>query len=288
MSSSPSQPYAACGALSSFEACRNTQQGSVVILGSGVSAKDFPIAEFSSVPVIAMNGSIAMLDAVGLGPFFYLCTDRDFPRQQPELFATAVRTSAHLALWPEQLESLEVPPGTVCYPLSKAKDPGLADWLGARDGVYVRNRALWSKRSRSIGFSKDLSHGFFDARTVAYVALQLAYHLGFDDVLLVGLDMNQSAGRFYEREGQARSPCGLDQHWERRILPSLSLMADQVLNRDFRAYNLSASSRIPDTVIPKISLSEARRLACLNPAFQASQTQASNANNARTVPTTRL
>ena len=84
--------------------------------------------------------------------------------------------------------------------------------------------ALWSKRARSIAFSKDLSQGFFDARTVAYVALQLAYHLGFDKVILVGVDLDQSSGRFYEKPGSVLSPCGLDQHYPTRILPSLKLM----------------------------------------------------------------
>ena len=121
--------------------------------------------------------------------------------------------------------------------------------------------ALWSKRARSIAFSKDLSQGFFDARTVAYVALQLAYHLGFEEVLLVGVDLDQTVGRFYETEEGQHSPCGLDQHWDSRILPSLTLMARQVVNEHFHVYNLSAASRIPTELIPKVNLSEARRIA---------------------------
>ena len=96
---------------------------------------------------------------------------------------------------------------------------------------------------------------------MAYVALQRAYHLGFEEVLLVGVDLDQRVGRFYENGQGQCSPCGLDQHWESRILPSLALMAREVLNEHFHVYNLSAGSRIPAELIPKVNLSQARHIA---------------------------
>ncbi|ABY98700.1 lipopolysaccharide core biosynthesis domain protein [Pseudomonas putida GB-1] len=261
MNTLPSQPSAERGAFSHFEACRNTQQGPVVILASGASAKHFPLGEFAHLPIIAMNGSVAMTAEHGIKPFFYVCTDKSFRLQQPALFATALRDSERLALWPEQYAGANVPADTECYALHKADTPGLLDGLRGHGDSCVCNRALWSKRSRSIAFSKDLAHGFFDARTVAYVALQLAYHLGFEEVLLVGVDLDQSVGRFYENGNGECSPCGLDQHWDSRILPSLTLMAREVVNEHFHVYNLSATSRIPDDLIPKVNLSQARYIA---------------------------
>lgn len=256
-----SQPGVEPGAFCSFEACRDTQQGPVVILASGASARHFPLAEFAHLPVIAMNGSVAMTAEHGIRPFFYLCTDKSFRQQQPALFATALRDSERLALWPEQYADAEVPASTACYALHKADAPGLLGGLRGHGDSYVCSRALWSKRARSIAFSKDLAQGFYDARTVAYVALQLAYHLGFDKVLLVGVDLDQTAGRFYESGQGQRSPCGLDQHWDSRILPSLTLMARAVVNEHFQVYNLSATSRIPAELIPKVDLRQARRIA---------------------------
>lgn len=256
-----SQPGVEPGAFCSFEACRDTQQGPVVILASGASARHFPLAEFAHLPVIAMNGSVAMTAEHGIRPFFYLCTDKSFRQQQPALFATALRDSERLALWPEQYADAEVPASTACYALHKADAPGLLGGLRGHGDSYVCSRALWSKRARSIAFSKDLAQGFYDARTVAYVALQLAYHLGFDKVLLVGVDLDQTAGRFYESGQGQRSPCGLDQHWDSRILPSLTLMAREVVNEHFQVYNLSATSRIPAELIPKVDLRQARRIA---------------------------
>lgn len=244
--------------LLSFKACHKTSTGPVIILASGQSARDFDLTHFPDVPVIAMNGSVSMLMDTEVRPFFYVCSDLDFPNQQPALYGWALQHSDNLLLWPERLQDDGLPPQARRYPLSKARTVSLGDWLGT--GALVRSWTFWSKRGRSIGFSRDMEKGFFDARTVAYVALQLACHLGFSEVFLVGVDLDQSVGRFYESGHTGRSPCGLDQHWERRILPSLALMSQRVVHDGFRVYNLSATSRIPDTVIPKIDAAEARAM----------------------------
>lgn len=243
-----------------FSNCLNIAQGAVFIIASGSSAKDFPIERFARVPMITMNGGISMFTHTTIKPFFYVCTDTSFPRQQPALFTQALQLSQHVALWKEQLDGLPVKPRGGVFPLKKVPDPSLLESLFEHNPQLVRGRRLWNKRARSLGFSKDLTQGFFDARTVAYLALQLAYHLGFSRVFLVGVDLSQNAGRFYENGGVAQSPCGLDQHFESRIMPSLQLMADRVVGDRFKVYNLSSTSRIPDSVFPKISIDEAQAI----------------------------
>lgn len=99
---------------------------------------------------------------------------------------------------------------------------------------------------------------------MAYVALQLAYHVGFSKVFLVGVDLNQSVGRFYEGSGATASLCGLDQYFERRILPSMKLMADTVVSERFKVYNLSATSRLPASVIPKVTTGHVMTVLCMD------------------------
>jgi hypothetical protein len=41
---------------------------------------------------------------------------------------------------------------------------------------------------RELGFSTDLAQGMLEGWTVTFAALQVAYHLGFDEVALIGLD----------------------------------------------------------------------------------------------------
>lgn len=243
--------------IKDFAHCQDTAHGAVFIIASGSSARGFPIERFSDVPMITMNGAISMFIDTRIKPYFYACTDTSFPRQQPKLFAQALRLSQQMAFWKEQLEDLPFVPFGDVYMLKKAPRASFLQSLFERDAKLIRHRSLWDRRGRSLGFSKDLTAGFFDARTVAYLALQIAYHAGFSKVFLVGVDLNPASGRFYENGDGVVSPCGLDHYFDRRILPSLRLMADRVVGNRFAVYNLSPTSRIPDSVIPKITIDEA-------------------------------
>ncbi|MFK0087253.1 lipopolysaccharide biosynthesis protein [Pseudomonas sp. NPDC090755] len=242
-----------------FEHCRQIASGAVFLIASGRSAKDFPFQAFADIPMITMNGSISMFIDTPVKPFFHVCTDRDFSNQQPELFAEAMRRSERVALWEDHYQSSQASPTGELYFLRKAPKASLADLL-RNDPELVRNRVYPCSRKKPLGFSKNLQRGFFDARTVAYVALQIAYHAGFNKVFLVGLDLDQNIGRFYEHEHSRLSPCGLDQHYEERILPSFQLMAESVIGDDFAVYNLSPTSRLPRTVVPYRSLDEVQAL----------------------------
>ena len=242
--------------LNAFDACRNTETGAVFIIASGLSAQSFPLEHFAQVPMITMNGAISMFLGTNVKPLFYTCTDTGFPQQQPDLFSYAMTVSRNVALREEHAQSLGVHPAGRLYPLSKAKRPSWFDSVRGKHSELVARHALPGRRQRPIGFSKDMSKGFFDARTVAYLTLQLAYHLGFSKVFMVGVDLNEKSGRFYENDESIKSPCGLDQHYYTRILPSFELMASKVVGDGFRVYNVSECSRIPQSVVPRVRLGE--------------------------------
>ncbi|XXE57316.1 lipopolysaccharide biosynthesis protein [Pseudomonas sp. R1-15] len=244
----------------SFSERRNIKSGPVFIIASGNSAKGFPLHEFPNVPMITMNGAISMFSQADTKPFFYLCSDTDFPLQQPDLFATAMQISENVALWEDQFDVVQSKPSGQAFGLKKAPRASIFSTFFNPQKSLVRPKSLLSKRSKDIGFSKDLTLGCFDARTVMYPALQTAYHLGFNKVFLIGADLNQAAGRFYETSESKRSPCGLDQHYDTRILPSLKLMSKHVVDDNFQVYNLSANSRVPAHIIKKISLDDVRRM----------------------------
>lgn len=245
---------------SDFDECRNTETGAVFIIASGGSAKDFPIAQYAHVPMITMNGAISLFRNTSIKPYFYICTDMSFPSQQPEFFSQAMSISQRVGLWAEYVRRTGAHPQGKLFILKRAPKQGWLDYLFRPNKSLVHSHSILGHRAKSIGFSKDLGEGFYDARTVAYLALQLAYHLGFTKVILVGVDLNPSNGRFYETAGSAVSPCGLDEHYHTRILPSLKLMSKKVMDDDFAVYNLSSSSRIPDSVIPRIELADLKAL----------------------------
>lgn len=243
-------------AVHPFNRCRNIESGAVFIIASGPSAKSFPIEKFAHVPMITMNGAISMFKDTDIKPYFYACTDRSFSQQQPDLFKHAMAVSQRVALWEEHARSSRVRPTGKFYPLSKAERPSwLESALGKRSALVV-NHSWLPTRKRPLGFSKDMSEGFFDARTVAYLTIQLAYHVGFNQVFLVGVDLDERSGRFYETPESITSPCGLDQHYFTRILPSFELMSRKVMGDDFMVYNLSEVSKIPDSVVPRVTLAQ--------------------------------
>ncbi|MBO0494215.1 lipopolysaccharide biosynthesis protein [Pseudomonas sp. Marseille-Q1929] len=246
--------------LSDFEACRNTESGAVFIIASGPSAKSFPLEQFAHVPMITMNGAISLFLDTDVKPYFYACTDRSFSEQQPDLFKHAMAISQRVALWEDHARSAHVRPTGRLYPLSKAKRPSWLESVLGKHNALVVNHPLLPSRERPLGFSKDMSEGFFDARTVAYLAIQLAFHVGFTQVFLVGVDLDERSGRFYENAASTHSPCGLDQHYFTRILPSFELMSDKVIGDDFRVYNLSDISRIPDSVVPHATLADVEEM----------------------------
>jgi hypothetical protein len=243
-----------------FDECRNTQKGAVFIIASGASAKDFPLEKYADIPFITMNGAISIFTGSGIKPFFYACTDQGFSEQQPELFSQAMRISQRVALWQEHIWHATVAPEGELYLLGRAPKLSWTDLVFRADKELVRSRKLGNGRNRTLGFSKNLKRGFFDARTVAYLALQIAYHVGFTKVFLVGVDFNQSVSRFYEEPGTLASPCLLDQHFHTRILPSFEILSKYVVDDDFQVYNLSSSSRIPGELIPRVTLDEVDKI----------------------------
>ncbi len=242
--------------LHDFAACRNAESGAVFIIASGQSAKSFPLEKFAHVPMITMNGAISMFMNTDIKPSFYACTDRSFSTQQPDLFNYAMAVSQRVALWEDHARSSRVPPTGEFYPLSKATKPSWLNVALGRQKELVTDHSLITFRKRPIGFSKDMSQGFFDARTVAYLAIQLAFHVGFSKVFLVGVDLNENSGRFYETKDSINSPCGHDQHYDTRILPSFELMSKKVMGDDFMVYNLSDISKIPDSVIARVTVAQ--------------------------------
>ncbi len=234
-------------------------RGSVIVLASGPSTQDFPVQEFSTVPIITMNGAISHLLDTAIRPLFYVCTDRGFPREQPELYQAALARADNLALWPDEIARLAPEQKAIAYPLRKAPTTGFKHLLGHDRDRATRSRNILSKRSRSIGFSKDMSYGFFDARTVAYVCLQLAYHLGFDKVFMVGVDLNGSAQRFYDDRIGKRSPCGLNDYFDVRILPSFRVLKRAFDGTGRQVLNLSTHSRLPTSVVERADLQTLRK-----------------------------
>lgn len=259
--------------LRSFVSLRGSCHGAVFIIASGPSVKDFPLQRYAGYPMLAMNGSISCFAEAGIAPYFYLCDDSSFVRNRLPLLLQASERAANLALSPRVIESLlERQPhaldGRSVYDFERVNRPpeggeALGDRAFARmargDADFECNFSWFRQKPNRIGFSRNLEKGYFSSRTIPYAGIQMAYHLGFSQVFLVGMDLDSSKGRFYE-QGVDAVRSRLDGDYDDYILPCFELLAERVIKADFQVYNLSLHSRLPTQIVPKLSLDQLDRL----------------------------
>lgn len=258
--------------LNDFSALKGRFSGALFIIASGPSVNEFPMRRYRDVPMIAVNGSIARFIDEGMEPLFYLCDDKGVAARKGHAVAEGIRRSANAALSRSAYSEVAKHSPQVLHAdslfllervnraLGRAaiSDRRFA-WSIRNDPDYEVTWSLFRQKPNRIGFSRDMARGYFNGRTIAYAALQLAYHLGFNKVILVGVDMTPESGQFYDPKGEV-VPSRLGDDYEDYILPSFSLMAQKVLCAAFGVYNLSSNSRIPGSVVPKIDLEELDRL----------------------------
>ncbi|MFK8398617.1 lipopolysaccharide core biosynthesis protein [Pseudomonas sp. BGr12] len=254
--------------LSAWEPLRNSCSGPVFIIASGPSVAEFPMQRYDSVPMIAMNGSIACFEAAGLRPLFYLCDDAGVAEKKSAALASGIRLARWSALNLESMQRLyEKEPQSLeadslllmervnrWIGVRRRSDRSFA-WSARRDPDFVMRWSLLSQTANRIGFSRNYARGYFNARTIAYAAVQLAYFLGFDKVFLVGVDMNSALGQFYDPAG-AQVKSRLDGDFGDHILPHFDILARRVIDPGFQVFNLSRDSRLPAEMIPKVSLEQ--------------------------------
>ncbi|MBV7583404.1 lipopolysaccharide core biosynthesis protein [Pseudomonas sp. PDM33] len=252
--------------ITEFGECRGRYQGSVFLLASGPSAGQFPLARYADWPVIAMNGSIVRCADQKITPFFYICDDPGFVRDRPDLACLGARSATHLAMSLNCFQALHrhdptlLPQRTNVFLLERVnRRHGMAvlsdrsyAWSIRHDPDLICGFSLLRRKANRIGFSRDMSKGYFGGRTIPYAATQLACHLGFGQAFIIGMDLNKNIGRFYET-GAAALPSSLDEDFEDYILPSFRIVAEKVTPRyPLRLFNLSQGSRLPASVVPKV------------------------------------
>lgn len=102
----------------------------------------------------------------------------------------------------------------------------------------------------SIGVSLDVTNGFVEAGTVAYVAAQLAFSKHAAAIHLFGVDLlNNKQPRFYENL-QNQAPSKLDKAIYERIVPSFNLLGQVYQQKGVSVINHSPISKDLFTLLP--------------------------------------
>ncbi|MDR2926074.1 MAG: hypothetical protein LBU76_09060 [Azoarcus sp.] len=257
--------------LQKFETLKNFFSGSVFIMASGASVAEFSVSKYSSFPFIVMNGSILRFSGTEINPIFYLCSDPDFPEKHPDVAVLGCERSKNIAMdlrcfnkiyeYDKNAligKSLYMLNRVNRYPDRYVKTRIYSDrrfaWSVQKDTDFVCDFSILNKIQNRIGFSKNMDRGYFCARTIVYPAVQLAYMMGFKRVYIVGMDLNKQVGRFYEKSGDVAQSY-IDDDYVDYILPSFKFFSERILKHEdsFHVFNLSQNSRLPDSILPKIS-----------------------------------
>ena len=97
--------------------------------------------------------------------------------------------------------------------------------------------------AQPIGVSLDITDGFVEAGTVAYVAAQLAFSRRAGSIHLYGIDLiNSNQPRFYENKDD-NAPSKLEKAVSTRIIPSFNLLGRVYREHGVSVYNHSPVSR---------------------------------------------
>jgi hypothetical protein len=142
----------------------------VVIIGNGPSLNELDLTRIKSETTIAVNGIFYAADQMGFDPSYYVVEDT--------------------AVMKDNLDEI------IAYQAGHKFFPSIYRKLvGERPNVsyFMMNRGFYEPGSPDFcipRFSVDPGHHLFSGQSVTSINLQLAYHLGFEEVVLIGMDFS--------------------------------------------------------------------------------------------------
>lgn len=239
-------------------------QKSVNILASGSSIHSANLNKISQQPCIFVNGSIELMETYDFQqPVAYVITDPRFIRHNLAILQNRYRGQCPLYITQAVLEKLaDTDPHlieqyaqhlrliySVERPIRQPSKHFLAKFFRKNNKRLLMDFAnhpqfvIERHGDTTIGVSLDIRHGFVEAGTVAFVATQLAYRLGFSEIHLYGIDLiNAHEPRFYENV-QNSAPSKLAPAIYNRIVPSFDLLASVYQQQGVMVYNHSPVSK---------------------------------------------
>jgi hypothetical protein len=132
----------------------------VLVVGNGPSLNNTPLDDFASVPSIGMNKIDLIYSRTSWRPSIVVCLNNIVAKQNQDAFARS-----------------PVP----VFVAWKAR------WLINRSN---RQKLRYFNTNLTNDFMTDPSKGFGSSATVTYIALQMAYWMGANPVILFGVDHN--------------------------------------------------------------------------------------------------
>ena len=133
--------------------------------GPSLKASDLDVIKKNNIPTFAFNRIYNIFEQTKWRPTFYISQDEKM-----------------LQGCMEEVDDLELPTKLIPIQLNWYYD------ISINDAVYFNMIGQQIDNLKEFQFSKDSSHGIFNAGTCMYTAAQLAYYMGFKKIYLIGVD----------------------------------------------------------------------------------------------------
>ncbi len=128
-----------------------------MIIGNGPSLNKTDMSLLRNVPTFGLNRSYLAFDRWGFTPTYHVAVNQYVVSQSAE-------------------------------ELAQLSAPLFTTWRNAATMTQTRKRCVYLHNDQEPGFYGDARRGIWEGATVTYVALQLAFYMGFGKVVLIGVD----------------------------------------------------------------------------------------------------
>jgi hypothetical protein len=146
------------------------------IIGNGPSLNDLDLSLLKDEITFGVNAIYTNFQKMGFYPTYYVVEDMLVAEDRAE------EINAYT-------ESIKFFPNYVKHCIRRVGNQAYFNFVQSFDALGYP------------AFSQDFSHRVYFGGTVSYVCLQLAYHMGFDEVYLIGFDHSYSIPEQAIREG---------------------------------------------------------------------------------------
>jgi len=232
--------------------------GPVHLITTGPSISQIDYRRLPIETAIGVNGAMALYDRVPVRFDYYCIIDTNFVKSRRDLVERVISQDLTLFITPlvllymlkfftlEMFRCKIFMLEDICAPtFAPARDCQTLAACTDADVHQFRPDAM-------LGYSFDMTRGYFDSKTVAYTALQVLTWLGYKEIYIHGMDLNNRGAlpRFYESR-ETMQPSSLEQDFDAHIEPSFRYAQALLLARGVQVVNLSLTSALDSAIFPK-------------------------------------
>lgn len=215
----------------------------LIATGPSIKTLDQEIFKKNDIDYIGVNGAIS-LNEIKFSR--YIIIDHNFIESRFDLVQKVLDTDCIFFTTPRCLDAIlrKVDFKNIACQIKTIetiKDNVIEVFLNKEMRIETNKEYFFFRNN--LGFSENIFSGVFDYFTVAYVSLQIIYNLGYKQVYIAGLDMNNfNKPRFYENIEDKQSTL-LDIHTH-DVLNAFNTAALFFKEKEVSVFNLSKHSAV--------------------------------------------